>query len=165
MLLREIAVHLRFWLFTVLAVPATVAAQMGMGYGMGPHSPMGAGMMGGSPVRRAYVMREGIDARYADMTDPNSGSAREVDEGRELYKADCAACHGDQGLGDGPAGKSLNPPPAPLIGVGRMPIATDGYRYWTIAEGGAPVGSAMPAFKAVLKPQQIWSLVAYLRSR
>ena len=31
--------------------------------------------------------------------------------GRDLYRANCASCHGDNGLGDGPAGLMLNPKP------------------------------------------------------
>lgn len=141
----------------LLAVPLISLAQMGMGPGMG--------MMGGSSVRRAYVMRAGIDPRYANLTDPRHGAALEAAAGRKLYEADCAACHGAQGLGDGAAAKGLNPPPPSLAGIGSMPLASDGYLYWTITEGGAPVGSAMPPFKAALKPAQIWDLVAYLRSR
>ncbi len=31
--------------------------------------------------------------------------------GEELYSANCSSCHGDEGLGDGPAGLALNPVP------------------------------------------------------
>ena len=44
-----------------------------------------------------------------------------------------------------------------------MPIATDGYLYWTIAEGGTPLGTAMPPFKNVLKDAEIWKVISYLR--
>jgi mono/diheme cytochrome c family protein len=44
-----------------------------------------------------------------------------------------------------------------------MPMASDGYLYWTIAEGGEPVGSAMPAFGDALSEDEIWQIVAYLR--
>lgn len=136
-------------------------AQMGMGGGMGP-GPRG-GMMGGSSVRQAYVMRNGLDPKYAGLTDPLGGTSKEIEAGRTLYAQDCAACHGARGHGDGPAGKALDPAPASLAGLGRMRMTSDGYLYWTIAEGGVPVGSAMPAFSASLKPAQIWSLVAFLR--
>jgi mono/diheme cytochrome c family protein len=42
-------------------------------------------------------------------------------------------------------------------------MASDGYLFWTIAEGGAPVGSAMPPFKGVLGDDQVWQVIAYLR--
>jgi mono/diheme cytochrome c family protein len=34
-----------------------------------------------------------------------------VTRGRDLFKANCASCHGDAGSGDGPAGLTLNPKP------------------------------------------------------
>jgi mono/diheme cytochrome c family protein len=45
----------------------------------------------------------------------------------------------------------------------KMPIATDAYLYWTIAEGGVPVESAMPPFKAALGEGEIWDIIGYLR--
>lgn len=38
----------------------------------------------------------------------------------------------------------------------------DSYPEWTVAEGGVPVGSAMPPFKDVLKPSDIWKVVLFL---
>jgi hypothetical protein len=70
--------------------------------------------------------------------------------------------HG-RGMRHGPAGAALNPPPADLAFASRRPMATDAYFYWTIAEGGAPVGSAMPPFKGVLAADEIWQLIAHLR--
>ena len=32
-------------------------------------------------------------------------------KGRDLFRANCSSCHGDNGLGDGPAGLALNPKP------------------------------------------------------
>ncbi len=139
-----------------LLVPAAGDAQMGMGGG--------PGMMGGSGARRAFVMRYGVEPKYAGMTNPLPPSVANVQAGRKLYEQNCAACHGPTGLGNGPAGKSLNPPPANLVGVGRMPMVTDGYLYWTIAEGGTQLQTAMPPFKGALSETQIWDLVAFLRS-
>lgn len=42
-------------------------------------------------------------------------------------------------------------------------MTTDGYLYWTIADGGAPLGTAMPPFKSMLKEDQIWKIIIYLR--
>jgi mono/diheme cytochrome c family protein len=35
---------------------------------------------------------------------------------------------------------------------------------WAIAEGGQPVGSDMPAFKATLSRNDIWSVIGYIRA-
>ena len=150
--------------------PAAGFAQNGMGSGTGPGMGPGVGpgggmgMMSGSWVRRNFVMRNGIDSKYAGLSNPLARTAEDVSGGRQLCEQNCAVCHGPQGLGDGPAGKSLNPPPASLIGLRRMPMVGDGYLDWTIAEGGVPVGSAMPPFKNVLKSDDIWKVILFLQT-
>jgi mono/diheme cytochrome c family protein len=94
---------------------------------------------------------------------PGAPTAADVDAGKRIYASNCAQCHGPEGLGDGEAGKGLSPPPADVARSSKLPIATDAYLYWTIAEGGAPVGSAMPPFKTVLDETRISQVVAYLR--
>lgn len=120
-------------------------------------------MMGGSILRHQYVMRYGIDPKYAYKVNPLRPSSENIAEGRKLYEADCATCHGPSGLGDGPAAMGLNPPPANLVATARMPMTSDAYLYWTIAEGGVPLHTAMPPFKAVLKDEEIWKIILYLR--
>jgi len=147
-----------------LAAVGVASAQGGMGMGMGPGKGMGMGMMSGPSIRHHFVMQNGIDPQYANLANPLPGTAANVSHGRQLYEQDCATCHGPQGFGDGPAGKSLEPPPANLVNLGRMPMVSDGYLYWTLAEGGVPVGSAMPPFKEVLKPDDIWAVILYLQT-
>ncbi len=154
------------WISLVVALlPATSGAQMGMmqGPGAGMMHGGGMGMMGGSSVRRAYVARFGIDPKYAGETNPLPPSPANFEAGKRLYEKSCAACHGATGNGDGPAAKALDPPPAQLAGLGRMPMMSDGYLYWTIAEGGTPVKSAMPPFKAALSKDDTWKIVLFLR--
>ncbi len=121
-------------------------------------------MMSGSSVRRNFVMRIGIDPKYAGLSNPLPSTADNIARGRQLYDQNCASCHGAQGLGDGPAAKSLRPPPANLTGLRRMPMISDGYLDWTVAEGGVPVGSTMPPFKDVLKPNDIWKVILFVQT-
>jgi mono/diheme cytochrome c family protein len=120
-------------------------------------------MMGGSVLRHQYVMQNGLPAKYASLSDPLRPTRKNLSAGKKLYQANCSSCHGASGLGDGPAAQALNPPPANIAATSRMPMATDGYLYWTIAEGGAPLKSAMPAFQGGLTPDQIWQIILYLR--
>jgi len=108
-------------------------------------------------------MQHGIDPKYASLTNPLKPTARNINDGEKLYDQNCAACHGATGLGDGEAGKNLNPPPSNIAALSTMPMTTDGYLYWTIAEGGVPLGTAMPPFKGTLKENQIWKIIIYLR--
>ena len=122
----------------------------------------GGGMMHMSGLRAQYVRQNGIDPAYASKRNPLQHTGGNITAGKTLYGQYCVACHGPEGLGNGEAGKSLNPPPANIAGITRRPIASDGYLYWTIAEGGAPLGTAMPPFKASLKKDEIWKIIAYL---
>jgi mono/diheme cytochrome c family protein len=38
------------------------------------------------------------------------------------------------------------------------------FMYWTIAEGGASFGTAVPAFKDALSNDEIWAVIAYLQA-
>ena len=86
---------------------------------MGMMDGHGMGMMGSSSTRQVYVMRHGLDSRYAGMTDPLSSSAENIKAGKLLYEQNCVPCHGTTGRGDGEAGKALSPPPASLTRLGR----------------------------------------------
>jgi mono/diheme cytochrome c family protein len=141
----------------VVAVPA--AAQMGGGRGM-----QGGGMMGGSMARHRLAMHGGLPAEYAAKKNPLKASADIVAAGKALFTQNCVVCHGAKGAGDGEGGKALNPPPGDLRGLSGMPMASDAFYYWTIAEGGAPIKSAMPPYKSVLKEEDIWKLVHFLRT-
>ena len=78
--------------------------------------------------------------------------------GKKLFAANCASCHGAQGRGDGPAGAALSPKPADLLAMaGQHP---DGDFAWKIANG----RGTMPAWKGILKENQIWDVVNYLQS-
>ena len=116
-----------------------------------------------SMTRHHFVMQNGIGPSYASKANPLKHTAKNIEDGKRLYQQNCALCHGPTGLGNGEAGKSLNPPPADIASFSKMPMATDGYLYWTIAEGGVPLGTAMPQFKGTLKEDEIWKIIIYLR--
>ncbi len=81
------------------------------------------------------------------------------DAGEAVYLANCAACHGVAGDGDGPV-RTL-PDAGPLAAsVAGMSSAELSYR---IANGVA--GTAMPAFAATLTELERWHLVSYLEER
>lgn len=118
--------------------------------------------MQGSMYRHHLYMMYGIDPRYQGKVSPVPSTRDKLEAGRNLYSKNCAACHGPTGLGDGEAGRNLTPRPANIAAMRRMPMATDAYLYWTIAEGGQPVGSAMPAFKQSLSENEIWEIIGYV---
>src|SRR5512138_275413 len=95
-----------------------------------------------------------VPPEYVGKTNPlGPGSASAC---ATAFQANCVACHGPSGKGDGPAASALNPPPADLAKVGED--ATDDRLLWHISNG-VP-GSAMPAWKGVLTDEQIWQVIS-----
>jgi len=132
---------------------------------LGPYNgqPLGAWP---DTARNVVARLGGAPAQYADLKNPSPRTRATLDRGAEVYAANCASCHGGTGWGDGPAAQKLSPPPADLAWLWRMPASRwDGFMYWTVAEGGAPLGSTMPSFKQSLTKDDIWSVIAYIQAR
>lgn len=137
------------------AVPAQATTRsspgMGMGRGMG-----NGGMMArhSAPIPEAYI----------NLTNPAATTEDSLTHGGELYTTYCATCHGDGGMGDGPAASGLDPAPAPIAHTGQM--LGDNYLYWRISEGGQadPFNSAMPAWGDAFSEQDRWDLINYVRA-
>lgn len=105
-----------------------------------------------------------VPADYAGKTNPLGSDTAVVDAGKEVYEFNCVTCHGETGAGDGPAGASLDPQPANLAEV--LPTVQDDFVYWVVNEGGAAAGlsASMASYKGVLSDDEIWQVIAYIRT-
>jgi mono/diheme cytochrome c family protein len=119
---------------------------------------------GGSKPTEESTERPAAPDQYAGKTNSMAGDAAAAEKGKEVYTTNCASCHGDTGMGDGPSAASLDPKPKPLAQLAG--ILKDDYMFWRISEGGAisPFNSAMPAWNSSLSEEQIWQVVTYLRT-
>jgi mono/diheme cytochrome c family protein/uncharacterized cupredoxin-like copper-binding protein len=89
-----------------------------------------------------------------------------------LYARDCAACHGQDGKGKGPAGLNLpgvqkmDPTmpkgPADFTDVGAMLAASDVLLQGKLLRGG--MGTGMPEFGSLYSDEEQWAMIAYLRT-
>ena len=115
---------------------------------------------GSSMMSRHHAM---IPDEYANQSNPLTLDEDTLARGAEIYTTQCASCHGENGLGDGPAAGGLDPQPAPLKHTGRM--LGDNYLFWRVSEGGAmaPFNSAMPAWKTSLDEEERWLVISYIR--
>jgi len=137
---------------------------MGRGGMMGQGMMMGQGTWGSMP--RHHFAMSGIPAPYNSLSNPLPRTSETVGRGAAVYTKNCASCHGATGLGDGEAGRNLSPPPGNLAWLSQMPMVQwDPFMYWTVAEGGAQFGTAMPAFKDALSKDDIWAVIAYVQAR
>ncbi len=115
---------------------------------------------GGTPT----VVRQDPPAEYAGVTNPVEGDQAAIDAGKTLFTQNCESCHGPKGLGDGPAGASLDPHPGNLQNA--IKDAPIGYLDWVINEGGAAAGrsASMASYKGVLTQDEIWQILAYVKT-
>lgn len=91
---------------------------------------------------------------------------------RALYARDCAACHGETGRGDGPAGADLpgmakmDPAmpagPADFTDAGQMLSASDTLLQGKLLRGG--MGTGMPEFGSLYRDEELWAMITYLRT-
>lgn len=87
-----------------------------------------------------------------------------LDRGRTLYKANCAACHGDGGRGDGPAAGALKPPPRDHTDRAYMNTITDEDLAKVIQVGGVLKNKPLMPGNPQIKGADLEALVAYTRS-
>ncbi len=126
----------------------------GGGQGMGMHMEQGSGMMA-----RHHAA---VPAAYADLSNPVAADDASLARGEGTYTTLCASCHGDTGMGDGPAGQALDPAPAPIAHTSQM--MSDGYLFWRVTEGGSHFSTAMPVWQEVLDEQARWDVINYIRA-
>lgn len=115
-------------------------------------------------ARHVEFIQAGVPVEYRSQRSPYANAPRVITEGGVLYRANCAGCHGQKGRGDGDAGLDLLPSPALLSELMDAQGSVDEYLLWSIAEGGAPFGTAMPAYKDRLSENDIWRIIAYMRA-
>ncbi len=95
-----------------------------------------------------------------------------IARGQKLFARDCAACHGESGKGDGPAGRNLpgmramdamaKRGPADFTDASRMLAASDVLLQGKILRGG--MGTGMPEWRTLYTDQEMWDVISFLRS-
>jgi mono/diheme cytochrome c family protein len=113
---------------------------------------------------------EGNAQTVSDILPAREAHAYDAKAGAELYRVNCSACHGQTGLGDGPAaahitspnsawatdnGSSYNGPPN--LQVSRTRLNEDAM--FGIISNGILI---MPRFGPILSEAEIWDVVRYV---
>jgi putative copper export protein/mono/diheme cytochrome c family protein len=91
---------------------------------------------------------------------PTGYSAQSIDRGHQIFLENCAACHGPQGRGDGPARQDRAKVPANLTSE-HIFAHSDGDLFWWISNG---MSGVMPAFGALLDDNSRWSLIDFIHA-
>ena len=127
-------------LFVILVLGAIVLAACG----------------GGEPEAPATLAP--VPAEYAGKTNPLGADA--AADGAKVFQVNCEPCHGPKGHGDGPAGAALDPKPKNLGVIQQM--AGDDFLFWRVATGSP--GTSMAPWQGILTEDQIWQVVAFVRT-
>jgi cbb3-type cytochrome oxidase subunit 1/mono/diheme cytochrome c family protein len=99
-----------------------------------------------------------IHTLHVPSAAPSAQDVKTLDEGKFLFAANCASCHGDTGAGNGPAAGALAPSPTNFHL--KKPAQE---RAWDVLESGVP-GTAMPPWRSQLSADQRRALVEFVRS-
>lgn len=109
---------------------------------------------------------EGGQAEHAAQMVASSPPVGDPAEGKKIYSQLCVSCHGEGGMGDGPAGATLTPQPRNLADSSYVSTLSDEHLIKVISDGGAAVGLSpvMPPWGAAISEGGIRSVVAFIRS-
>jgi len=97
------------------------------------------------------VEKKIVERTYDDVPEKNPFAGKGMELGKNLYKAECAGCHGQNGEGN--IGGSM------VDYASAEPAEQD--TFITIANG---FEGAMPGFAGKLSDERIWALVEYIHS-
>jgi putative copper export protein/mono/diheme cytochrome c family protein len=99
------------------------------------------------------------------QTSPTGFAAASIAHGQALFPQNCAACHGADGEGYGPAAASRRIKPANLTQP-HLWEHSDGEMFWFLTHGfdDPEGGLAMPGFALSLSADDRWALIDYVRA-
>jgi FtsP/CotA-like multicopper oxidase with cupredoxin domain len=111
-------------------------------------------------MQAMMVIKDEIPEEYSLMErTPILPDKDSLKRGQKLYQQHCVVCHGKEGRGDGPAAKSMDPPPANFLDREHSAIYGPGEKFWIIGQGTEKTG--MPAFDQIGAKDR-WNLVNYI---
>ncbi|RAO76256.1 FTR1 family protein [Dyella jiangningensis] len=109
-------------------------------------------------ARQAHALANALLQAYPVPTAP--AHAPDLARGAMLYQAQCAACHGATGHGDGPAGLQLTPRPIDFTDPARADQRSVLSLYEVITQGVAD--TPMASYKTTLSDDDRWALAYYV---
>ena len=97
----------------------------------------------------------------ANDKNPVPPTPENIQRGQQAFSAYCAACHGLDGQTTGVPFAAAMSPPVPELTSHSVQAYTDGQLKYVITNGLSPSG--MPASKGILRDEEVWEIVTYLR--
>jgi mono/diheme cytochrome c family protein len=101
-----------------------------------------------------------IPLEAVNRVNPVKPSAESLSRAKKVYGYECAACHGDNGGGDGDVAKDMKSKIADFRDPTSLKSLTDAELFYIIEKG----KGEMEGEGARLKPDDTWNIVNYIRS-
>lgn len=95
-----------------------------------------------------------------DQKNPFLSHKGALAEGKKIYAEHCSKCHGPSGKADGASSGSLQIELPDFSDKEVTTVETDAAWFWKIRVG----QFEMPPFQLVLKDDQVWKVIIYVRS-
>jgi mono/diheme cytochrome c family protein len=95
-----------------------------------------------------------------DEHNPLAPAADVLKKGASLYSSQCAKCHGPKGLGDGPDANQKDAARRPANLTASRTL--EGVMFYKIWNGRKD--PEMPAFKSQMTKDEVWAVVAFVKS-
>ncbi len=105
-----------------------------------------------------FTMRDSVAAHATRETPPQLDDRRLIISGAEHFLTECTPCHGSPETPPSRIALSMTPPPPPLYGAKRD--FTPNELHWIVKHGIKM--TAMPAWLAPQRDDEIWAMVAFL---
>jgi S-disulfanyl-L-cysteine oxidoreductase SoxD len=112
-------------------------------------------------TRVASAVKLRITVRGSKDVNPLAATPDNVHQGQAAFSQYCVSCHGLDGQNTGVPFADRMYPPVPLLSSPDVQQFTDGQLKWIIDNGIGPSG--MPASRGILRDEEIWSIVLYIR--
>lgn len=119
-------------------------------------------LVAATPTVRLLLVRAYPTSYYHS---PTGFAAASIMHGGKIFAANCAACHGAEGHGDGPLASQLKQRPSNLTAA-HLWHHSDGELFWWLSNGKqAPDGTlVMPGFAPLLSGTDRWNVIDFVRA-
>lgn len=115
------------------------------------------------PVKRG-TMSPPVDVMKFGGMLPEDIKSAVLGKGKDLYNINCSSCHGETGLGNGPAGLTLNPPPRNFVDPSKQ-VWKNGPKIsnmFVTLQDGIP-NTGMSAFTNI-PPEERFDIIQYVQT-
>lgn len=98
------------------------------------------------------------------VTNPYPSTEETRNQGKELFKKACVACHGSEGKGDGPVARQtqMDPRPRNFTNPEFQRLRSDGELFWVLKHGSH--NTEMMRMDFFFTDEELWKLILYIRT-